>query len=88
MPADAYRERAKVLRSISALHTTLGQMEKATEFYMHAQREGYYGCVAFALAKAADTADPNDVLLAIHLATGIDENHMLANWARTLPVTL
>ena len=88
LPAEAWGERARVLRHISRLHTALRQPDKATELFMSAQREGYYGCVAFALAKATETSDPNDILLAIHLATGVDERHMLSDWARSLPVSI
>lgn len=88
LPAEAWGERAKVLRHISRLHTVLNQHEKATGFFMNAQREGYYGCVAFALAKATETSDPNDILLAIHLATGVDETHILSDWARSLPISI
>jgi len=88
MPMPAWGRKAKVLRRISQLHAVLKQLEKATETFMMAQREGYYGCVAFALAKATETADPNDILLAIHLATGVEEQHVLSDWARTLSISV
>lgn len=81
---DAWKERAKLLRYISQLYRLLEDYEKSTEFFRYAQLEGYYGCVAFALDKAVDTRDPNDILLAIHMATGLSKAHVLSDYARAL----
>ena len=84
VPQTNYRHRATVLRSISKLYTLVNEPQKATEAKMLADREGYYGCVAYALAKAERTLDPSDAMLAVHLATGIDPSHRLAHWASVL----
>ena len=84
LPQSSYRERATVLRYISRLYTLKNRFEEAQEAKNLADREGYYGCVAYALAKAERTLDPSDAMLALHLALNIDPSHRLAHWANIL----
>ena len=82
LPQSSYRERATVLRYISRLYSK-NRFEEAQEAKISPTGD-YYGCVAYALAKAERTLDPSDAMLALHLALNIDPSHRLAHWANIL----
>ena len=78
---SAYRSRCKVLRCIAKLFSLVKKHTKAAEATRLADREAYYSCAAMALAKAEDTLDPRDVLLATTLVADLDPSHILVYWA-------